>query len=95
MDQFDKYVKASKKIPAEVLASLQSIEEPGRLCDTMAAHLTLPLKEKQALLSHHDIKERLEYLVALMESELDLLRSKSAFVVVSKSKWRKVSGNTI
>ena len=74
MDQFDKYVKASKKIPAEVLASLQSIEEPGRLCDTMAAHLTLPLKEKQTLLTHHDIKERLEYLVALMESELDLLQ---------------------
>ena len=74
MDQFDKYVKASKKIPAEVLASLQSIEEPGRLCDTMAAHLTLPLKEKQALLAYHDVKERLEYLVALMESELDLLQ---------------------
>ena len=74
MDQFDKYVKASKKIPAEVLASLQSIEEPGRLCDTMAAHLTLPLKEKQALLAHSDVKERLEYLVALMESELDLLQ---------------------
>lgn len=54
MDQFDKYVKASKKIPAEVLASLQSIEEPGRLCDTMAAHLSLPLKEKQALLAHHE-----------------------------------------
>ena len=74
MDQFDKYVKASKKIPAEVMASLQSIEEPGRLCDTMAAHLTLPLKEKQALLGYHDVKERLEYLVALMESELDLLQ---------------------
>jgi ATP-dependent Lon protease, bacterial type len=74
MDQFDKYVKASKKIPAEVLASLQSIEEPGRLCDTMAAHLTLPLKEKQALLAYDDVKERLEYLVALMESELDLLQ---------------------
>ena len=74
MDQFDKYVKASKKIPAEVLASLQSIEEPGRLCDTMAAHLTLPLKEKQALLAYEDVKERLEYLVALMESELDLLQ---------------------
>ena len=52
-------MKASKKIPAEVLASLQSIEEPGRLCDTMAAHLTLPLKEEQALLSRDDIKERL------------------------------------
>ncbi|MDB4022340.1 endopeptidase La [Litorivicinus sp.] len=74
MDQFDKYVKASKKIPAEVLASLQSIEEPGRLCDTMAAHLTLPLKEKQALLAYENVKERLEYLVALMESELDLLQ---------------------
>ena len=74
MDQFDKYVKASKKIPAEVLASLQSIEEPGRLCDTMAAHLTLPLKEKQALLAQSDVKERLEYIVALMESELDLLQ---------------------
>ena len=74
MDQFDKYLKASKKIPAEVLASLQSIEEPGRLCDTMAAHLTLPLKEKQALLEYKDVKDRLEYLVALMESELDLLQ---------------------
>lgn len=74
MDQFEKYVKASKKIPAEVMASLQSIEEPGRLCDTMAAHLSLPLKEKQALLAYEDVKERLEYLVALMESELDLLQ---------------------
>ena len=59
MYQFEKYVKASKKIPAEVMASLQSIEEPGRLCDTMAAHLSLPLKEKQALLAYEDVKERL------------------------------------
>ena len=75
MDQFDKvHVKASKKIPAEVLASLQSIEEPDGFATPWQRILSLPLKEKQALLAHSDVKERLEYLVALMESELDLLQ---------------------
>jgi ATP-dependent Lon protease len=72
--QFDQYVKLNKKIPPEILTSLGGIEEPGRLADTIAAHLPLKLEQKQQVLEMSDAVERLEKLLAQLESELDILQ---------------------
>jgi len=74
LGQFDQYVKLSKKVAPEVLTSVSSIEEPSRLADTIAAHLSLKLEEKQQLLEHNDIHARIEHLLAFMESEIDILK---------------------
>lgn len=72
--QFEQYVKLNCKIPTEILASVLAIEDGSRLADTIAAHLSLKLDEKQKLLEMEDLKKRLEKLVAIMESEIDLLQ---------------------
>ncbi|BAL25239.1 endopeptidase La [Azoarcus sp. KH32C] len=72
--QFDQYVKLNKKIPPEILASLGGIEEPGRLADTIAAHLPLKLEQKQEVLEMSDIGQRLERLLSQLETELDILQ---------------------
>lgn len=74
ISQFEGYVKLNKKVPPEVLTSLNGIEEAARLADTMAAHMPLKLAEKQKVLEMVNVSERLEYLMALMESEIDLLQ---------------------
>src|SRR5690349_17302522 len=74
ISQFDQYVKLNKKIPPEILTSLAGIDEPGRLADTIAAHLPLKLEQKQEVLEMFDVKRRLEHLLALMETELDILQ---------------------
>jgi ATP-dependent Lon protease len=73
IQQFDQFVQMSKKVPSEVLASIESIEEAGRLADTITAHLALKLDEKQAILEMVSERDRLEHLMALIESEVDLL----------------------
>ena len=73
MQQFDQYVKLNKKIPPEILTSISSIDDPGRLADTIAAHLPLKLENKQAVLDLSAIKERLESLFAQLEREVDIL----------------------
>ena len=72
--QFEKYVNLSKKVPAEVLTSLTGIDEPGRLADTIAAHMSVDLEEKQHILEISGIRERLEHLMGLMEAEIDLFQ---------------------
>jgi ATP-dependent Lon protease len=67
-------VKLNKKVPPEVLTSLSSIEDPSRLADTMAAHMSLKLDQKQRVLEMADVRDRLEHLMVLMESENDLLQ---------------------
>ncbi|MFT4937048.1 MAG: ATP-dependent Lon protease [Paraglaciecola sp.] len=74
ISQFEGYVKLNKKIPPEVLTSLSGIEQAARLADTMAAHMPLKLAEKQKVLEMVSVNERLEYLMGLMESEIDLLQ---------------------
>ena len=71
---FDQYVKLNKKVPPEVLTSLSSIDDPGRLADTMAAHMSLQLDEKQNVLEMADVSDRLEHLMVLMEGENDILQ---------------------
>ena len=73
-DLFSQYVKLNKKIPPEVLTSLSGIEEPGRLADTIAAHMSLKLEEKQQVLEIIDVHERLEHLMSMIENEIDMLQ---------------------
>jgi ATP-dependent Lon protease len=73
MQQFDQYVKLNKKIPPEILTSISSIDDAGRLADTIAAHLPLKLESKQAVLSLSNVKERLENLFQQIEREVDIL----------------------
>ncbi|MEM1114401.1 MAG: endopeptidase La [Pseudomonadota bacterium] len=74
ISQFEKYVGLSKKVPSEVLTSLTGIEEPGRLADTIAAHMGVDLDEKQKILEIAGIRARLEHLMGLMEAEIDLFQ---------------------
>jgi len=73
MQQFDQYVKLNKKIPPEILTSISSIDDPGRMADTIAAHLPLKLDSKQAVLDLSGVKERLENLFEQIEREVDIL----------------------
>ncbi|MGA0433124.1 MAG: endopeptidase La [Luminiphilus sp.] len=74
VEQFEKYVSLSKKVPAEVLTSLSGIDEPGRLADTISAHMSVDLEEKQRILEIADIRGRLEHLQSLMDAEIDLFQ---------------------
>ena len=70
---FDQYVKLNNKIPPEVLNALAGIDDLSRLADTIAAHMTLKVEEKQSMLEMENVAERLESLMTLMEGENDLL----------------------
>ncbi|MEC7126184.1 MAG: endopeptidase La [Pseudomonadota bacterium] len=74
LSQFDQYVQLSKKIPPEVMTSISSIDDPGRLVDTIASHMSLQLEEKQNLLELPALPARIEHLMALIESEIDLFQ---------------------
>ena len=74
VSQFEGYVKLNKKIPPEVLTSLNGIDDAARLADTMAAHMPLKLSEKQKVLEMQSVLERIEFLMTLMEGEIDLLQ---------------------
>ncbi|PCJ19421.1 MAG: endopeptidase La [Gammaproteobacteria bacterium] len=74
MTQFEQYVKLSKKVPPEILTSVTGIEEPSRLVDTIAAHMSLKIEDKQNILEMFGLKDRFEFLMGLLESEIDLLQ---------------------
>ncbi len=74
LSQFEQYVQLGKKVPAEVLSSLNSIDEPGRLVDTMAAHMALKIEQKQEILEIIDLSARVEHVLALLDGEIDLLQ---------------------
>lgn len=74
INQFEGFIKLNKKIPPEVLTSLNGIDEAARLADTIAAHMPLKLVDKQQVLEIIDVTERLEFLMDQMESEIDLLQ---------------------
>ncbi len=71
---FDQYVKLNKKVPSEILSSLSGIDDPSRLADTIAAHMSLKLEDKQAILDVEDIGQRLEQLMGQIEGEIDVLQ---------------------
>ncbi|MFK7159920.1 endopeptidase La [Marinospirillum sp. MEB164] len=74
VEQFERYIKLSKKVPAEVLTSLQAMTDPTRLVDTISAHLSLSVKSKQELLELDRVAERIEKLMLQLEEEMDLLQ---------------------
>jgi len=74
LNEFDQYVKLNMKIPPEILTSLAGIDDPSRLADTVAAHLSLKIEDKQQILEVQDVRERLEKILAVLESEIDLLQ---------------------
>ena len=74
MGQFEKYVKLNKKIPPEIVTSVASIDDLGRLSDTIAAHISLKIQDKQSVLEMSNLRLRVEKLMALMESEIDMLQ---------------------
>jgi len=71
---FDQYVKLNKKVPPEILTSLSGIDEPARLADTIAAHMSLKLDEKQQVLEIDSVRDRLEHIMSLIEGEIDILQ---------------------
>jgi len=73
MQQFDQYVKLNKKIPSEILTSIAAIDDPGRVADTIAAHLPLKLESKQTVLDLDAVAQRLENLFVQLEREVDIL----------------------
>ncbi|MBT3812305.1 MAG: endopeptidase La [Gammaproteobacteria bacterium] len=89
VESFSRYVKLNSKIPPEVLNALSGIEEPGRLADTMAAHMSLKVVEKQELLEMADIVQRLEKLMLLMENEADLFALEKNIRVRVKQQMEK------
>jgi ATP-dependent Lon protease len=72
--EFDQYVKLNMKIPPEILTSLAGIDDPGRLADAIAAHLSLKIEDKQQILEMYGVRERLEHILGVMETEIDLLQ---------------------
>ncbi len=74
LSQFDQYVQLSRKIPPEVMSSISGIDEPGRMVDTIASHMTLQLQEKQNLLELVSLEARIEHLMGLIEAEIDLFQ---------------------
>jgi ATP-dependent Lon protease len=74
VNQFDQYVKLNKKIPPEIVSSLAGIDDPKRLVDTIAAHMTLKIEERQKILASRQLKERIEDLMQFMENEIDILQ---------------------
>jgi ATP-dependent Lon protease len=74
ISQFEHYVKLNKKVPPEILTSLSGIDQPGRLADTVAAHMSLKLDEKQKVLAIEGVRERLEHVMGLVDTEIDMLQ---------------------
>jgi ATP-dependent Lon protease len=74
ISQFENYIKLNKKVPPEILTSLSGIDQPGRLADTVAAHMALKLEEKQKVLETLDVRTRLEHVMSLIDGEIDMLQ---------------------
>jgi ATP-dependent Lon protease len=96
--QFEQYVKLNKKVPPEILTSLSGIDEPGRLADTVAAHMALKLSEKQRILEIQDVKSRLEQILGIIEGEIDVLhiekRIRGRVKQQMDSRWKRASAST-
>ena len=94
-DTFSNYVKLNKKVPPEVMSSITGIDDLSKLADSIAAHMTLKLDEKQKVLELLDIKKRCEYLIKAMEGELDILHVEKKIRSRVKQQMEKVRENII
>ena len=89
VSQFEQYVKLNKKVPPEILTSLAGIEQPGRLADTVAAHMALKLADKQKVLEVQDVRQRLEHILTLIEGEMEVLQIEKKIRSRVKSQMEK------
>ena len=94
-DEFDKYVNLNKKIPPEVLGTINEIDELGKLSDTIASHLSIKLSDKQLILESVDLYERFEKILSFIQSELDVLQVEKKIRGRVKTKWKKLKENII
>ena len=94
MSLFEQYVKTNRKLPPELLQTLAGIDEPGRLADTIAAHIGVRLADKQRLLETNEFGERLEMLVGLVEGEIDVQQMEKRIRVGSSRRWNAASAST-
>lgn len=95
INQFEQWVKLSKKIPPETLVSVVVVEEPGRLTDLIASHLSLKIEDKQTLLEAISVTDRLERLCEIIGREMEILELEKKFMSVSVNRWKKRKKNTI
>src|SRR5258707_5761912 len=91
VSQFEQYIKLNKKIPPEVLVSINQIEDSGKLADTVASHLALKIPEKQELLEIELVSERLEKVFSYMEGEIGVLQVEKRIRTASSGRWRRRS----
>jgi ATP-dependent Lon protease len=89
ISHFEQYVKLNKKVPPEILTSLAGIEQAGRLADTVAAHMSLKLADKQKVLEIQDVRQRLEHILALIEGEMEVLQIEKRIRSRVKSQMEK------
>ena len=89
MAQFEQYVKLHKKLPSELLSSLAGLDDPSRLADTIAAHTSVKLEEKQLMLEQVNVRERLERLIQLLEKEIGLMQTEKRIRGRVKSQMEK------
>ena len=89
MAQFEQYVKLHKKLPSELLSSLAGLDDPSRLADTIAAHASVKLEEKQTMLEQVNVRERLERLIQLLEKEIGLMQTEKRIRGRVKSQMEK------
>ena len=89
ISNFEQYVKLNKKVPPEILTSLAGIEQPGRLADTVAAHMALKLADKQKVLEVQDVRDRLEHILSLIEGEMEVLQIEKRIRSRVKSQMEK------
>ena len=87
VNQFESYIKLNKKIPPEVLVSLNQIEDPSKLADTVASHLAIKISEKQELLEVESVIERLERVLGFMEAEIGVLQVEKKIRNLRKKVW--------
>ena len=86
---FEAYVKLNKKVPPELIVSVSSIEDPSRLADTIAAHLTIKLADKQSILELVDVTQRLERVYSILESEIEILQIENRIKARVKKQMEK------
>jgi ATP-dependent Lon protease len=90
---FEQLVKQSRKLPPEVLASLSGIDDPSRVADSIAAHLSVRMADKQKVLETTDVGQRLELLIGWSMARWICSRSRSASVAASNRRWRRASAS--
>jgi len=95
LSRFEEYVKLNKKIPPEILTSLAGIDDLGRLADTIAAHMSIKVEEKQKILEEQHVKPRLQITLTQLESEIDLWQVEKRIQNNVKKQWTKASVSII